>query len=91
VGGAGAVLGVEDVDAVPAAGRRGCGGDGCSVSIEAVNLYERIRTFLQQHAARKAIIHVPQKDARYAALKIPAPVSTHHPQPIHLPYTHNSL
>jgi hypothetical protein len=29
VGGAGAVLGVEDVDAVPAAGALGCGVDGC--------------------------------------------------------------
>jgi hypothetical protein len=28
VGGTGAVLGVEDVDAVPAAGAGGCGGDG---------------------------------------------------------------
>jgi hypothetical protein len=75
MGGAGAVLGVEDVDAVPAAGARGRGGDSLSCQQTVVGSYRAARTLLQQYTACKAIVHVPQVDTRYAALKVPVCVS----------------
>jgi hypothetical protein len=43
-----------------------------------------IHTLLQQHTSREAIVHVPEVDARYAALKVPVRVSTH-PTPAQCP------
>jgi hypothetical protein len=37
-----------------------------------------MHTFLEQNAASKAVIHVPEVYARYAAFKVPAAVSLSH-------------
>ena len=38
-----------------------------------------MHTLLQQHAACEAIIHIPEVNTRYAALKVPAHVSYRNP------------
>jgi hypothetical protein len=83
VRGAGAVLGIEDVDAVPAARALGGGANGCSPSISmcsrAMQTAGGIRTLLQEHTACKAIVHVPEVNTRYAAFKVSARVSYNSP------------
>jgi hypothetical protein len=37
-----------------------------------------MHTLLEQYAARKAIVHVPEVNARYASLKVPVHVSNFH-------------